>query len=164
MDQVKIRLIQSEDNAAIAAIIRNTLKEFGADKPGTVYFDDSTDNLFKLFRTEGSAYFVAIEENQIVGGAGVFPTEGLPAKTCELVKIYLTTNARGKGIAGKLMKCCFEAALKNGFTKIYIETMPELATAVKMYEKLGFTYLNGALGNSGHTGCNIFMIKELSNL
>lgn len=161
MEQVNIRPIQKEDNAAVAVIIRNALKEFGADKPGTVYYDETTDHLFELFQKEKSAYFVAIEDDEIFGGAGIYPTHGLPADTCELVKIYLAPAARGKGIAGQLMNCCFDNALKNGFTKMYIETMPELATAVRMYEKLGFSYLTQPMGNSGHTGCDIFMMMEL---
>ena len=161
MERITIRTIQQADNAAVATIIRNALKEFGADKPGTVYYDETTDHLFELFQKEKSAYVVAVEGNQILGGAGIYPTNGLPADTCELVKIYLAPVSRGKGIAGKLMKYCFDTALKNGFTKMYIETMPELTTAVKMYEKLGFAYLKQPMGNSGHTGCDIFMIKEL---
>ncbi len=161
MEQITIRPIQQKDNAAVAVIIRNALKEFGADKPGTVYYDETTDQLFELFQKEKSAYAVAIEKNKILGGAGIYPTDGLPPDTCELVKIYLAPYARGKGIAGQLMKFCFDTALKNGFRKMYIETMPELATAVKIYEKLGFTYLEQPMGNSGHTGCDIFMIKKL---
>ena len=34
---------------ASQSIIRRTLAEFGANKPGTVYFDPTTDDLFKLF-------------------------------------------------------------------------------------------------------------------
>jgi putative acetyltransferase len=59
------------------------------------------------------------------------------------------------------MERCFIIAKENDFEKLYIETMPELAIAVKMYEKFGFTYLKHPLGNSGHTGCNIWMLKEL---
>jgi putative acetyltransferase len=161
MKQINIRPIQREDNAAMAIIIRNALKEFGADKPGTVYYDETTDHLFELFQKEKSAYAVAVEGNQILGGAGIYPTNGLPHDTCELVKIYLSPAARGKGIGGQLMEFCFDSALKKGFTKMYIETMPELATAVKMYEKFGFTYLTQPMGNSGHTGCDIWMLKEL---
>lgn len=161
MEHLIIRSIKKEDNAAIAVIIRNALKEFGADKPGTVYYDDTTDHLFELFRQEKSAYAIAVQQEEVLGGAGIYPTSGLPADTCELVKIYLAPAARGKGIGKQLMEFCFDAALKNGFKKMYIETMPELSTAVKMYEKMGFIYLNGPLGNSGHSGCDIWMLKTL---
>jgi putative acetyltransferase len=61
----------------------------------------------------------------------------------------------------KLMKMCFHAAKDLGYRKIYLESMPQFSRAVTMYEKLGFTKLNGPLGNSGHTSCDIWMIKEL---
>jgi putative acetyltransferase len=156
-----IRHIQKEDNAALTFIIRSALKEFGADKPGTVYYDDSTDHLFELFQQSNSAYHVAVMENGIAGGAGIYPTEGLPVHTCELVKMYLAPWARGKGLARQLMQQCFETATAKGFQFVYLETMPELANAVKMYEQFGFEYLDHALGNSGHCGCNRWMLKKL---
>jgi putative acetyltransferase len=87
MSTVTIRNIQPGDNAALAVIIRNSLAEFGANKPGTVFFDPTTDALYELFQTPGSVYFIAEEEGKLLGGGGIFPTEGLPAKTCELVKM-----------------------------------------------------------------------------
>jgi putative acetyltransferase len=161
MGGITIRPIIREDNPVIAEIIRNALKEFGADKPGTVYYDDTTDHLYELFQKERSAYAVAVENGRLIGGAGIYPTDGLPADTCELVKIYLAPEARGKGIGGKLMRYCFDAAATFAFKKLYIETMPELAAAVEMYEKFGFTYLDQPIGNSGHSACNIWMLKEL---
>ena len=159
--EITITAIQIKDNAPLAIIIRNALKEFGADKPGTVYFDESTDHLFELFRQEKAAYFVAAEDGKILGGAGIYPTDGLSKDTCELVKMYLSPAARGKGMAKLLMQQCLQAAKENGFAKVYIETMPELSAAVGMYEKFGFTYLQQPLGNSGHCGCDIWMLKEL---
>jgi putative acetyltransferase len=44
---------------------------------------------------------------------------------------------------------------------MYLETMPELTIAVPMYEKNGFQYLEAPLGNSGHFGCAIQMLKQL---
>ena len=59
MNTFLIRTIQADDNKALATIIRDTLAEFKANKPGTVYFDPTTDNLFQLFETPDSAYFIA---------------------------------------------------------------------------------------------------------
>jgi putative acetyltransferase len=39
--------------------------------------------------------------------------------------------------------------------------MPELKKALSVYEKFGFKFLNGPMGNSGHTGCSLWMLKEL---
>ena len=156
-----IRLIEPKDNIALAAVIRAALTEFGANKPGTVYFDPTTDQLFQLFETPGSVYFVAEKDNQILGGCGIFPTVGLPDLTCELVKLYLAPNARGKGLGKALMLKAMSWAKEVGYENVYLETMPELSNAVTMYEQLGFNRLTKALGNSGHDGCSIWMLKPL---
>ncbi len=161
MEGVTIRPIQPEDNIVLAGIIRNTLAEFGANHPGTVYFDPSTDHLFELFRQTGSRYFVAVWQEEVVGGAGIFPSEGLPEGTCELVKMYLLPKARGTGLGRKLIRLALDFAKEAGYRQVYIETMPELKQAMKVYEKFGFYYLNGPMGNTGHTGCSIWMLCEL---
>ena len=161
MDNITIRSIEPGDNAALATIIRNALTEFNANKPGTVYFDESTDHLYELFQTEKAVYHVAVLDDQIVGGGGIYPTAGLDADTCELVKMYLSPAARGKGLGKLLMQECLNAAKKAGYKKLYLETMPELVVAVPLYEQFGFSYLKGPLGNSGHNGCGIWMVKLL---
>jgi putative acetyltransferase len=160
--EIYIRPIEPKDNSAIALIIRTALEEFGANKPGTVYFDASTDDLYNLFKNQvGSVYFVAVQDGLLLGGAGIFPTEGLPAGVCELVKMYLAKEARGKGLGQKMIGHVMNWAKENGYQTVYLETMPELSKAVNVYEKFGFQYLDGPMGNSGHSGCNLWMSKLL---
>lgn len=160
-ENINIRTIEPDDNAQLAKVVRNTLAEFGANHPGTVYYDPTTDALYELFRQPRSAYFVAVKDDQILGGGGVFPTEGLPADTCELVKMYLVPEARGIGLGKAIIEKCFETARNFGFSKIYLETMPELKQALIVYEKFGFSYLDGPIGNSGHFGCERWMMRIL---
>jgi putative acetyltransferase len=160
-DNITIRSIEPGDNAALAVIIRNALAEFGANKPGTVYYDPTTDALYQLFQTPGSCYYVAGQEGTILGGAGLFPSDGLPTGVCELVKMYLHPAARGLGLGRQLIDTCLSAARQMGYTKVYLETMPELRKAVAVYEQFGFNYLSGPMGNTGHFGCDVWMVKEL---
>ena len=156
-----IRKIITDDNAAMASIIRNSLLEFNAAKPGTVYFDETTDHLSNVFTEKRSAYFVVEIDNKIAGGSGFFPTKGLPKNTCELVKLYVSKEYRHNGYGQTLLNKCMEEAKKNGYEKMYLESMPELTNAIGMYEKNGFKKIQGPLGNSGHTGCDVWMIKQL---
>ncbi len=158
---MQIRPIEPGDNEALAKVIRTALAEFGANKPGTVYFDPTTDALYELFRTPGSFYYVATIDEVIVGGCGIFPTENLPQGTCELVKLYLAKEARGTGLGKQLMEISLSWAKENGYNQVYLESMPELAKAVSIYEKVGFKPLENPLGNSGHCGCDIWMLKAL---
>jgi putative acetyltransferase len=158
---VTIRPIKQKDNPIIAKIIRDTLEEFGANHPGTVYYDPTTDALFDLFKKEKSNYNIAEIDGKIVGGGGIYPTEGLPEDTCELVKMYLLPEARGTGLGSQLISKCLEQAKANGFSKVYLESMNELKAALKVYARMGFNYLEGPMGNSGHFGCPLWMLKEL---
>ena len=160
MNLPAIRPIQPADNPVIATIIRDTLAEFGANKPGTVYYDDTTDSLYEFFQKPGAAYFIASLNNEIVGGGGIFPTDGLPAYTCELVKMYLLPQARGTGLGRTLIEKSLDFAKDAGYKDVYLETMPELKQAQKVYAKFGFDYLKGPMGNSGHTGCSLWMLKK----
>jgi putative acetyltransferase len=161
MNNLLIRTIESGDNPFLAKIVKDTLAEFGANHPGTVYYDATTDTLFELFQKEGAAYFVAELNGEIVGGGGIYPTDGLPAATCELVKMYLLPQARGTGLGRTLIEKSIAFAKEAGYKQVYLETMPELKQALKVYAKFGFEYLKGPMGNSGHTGCSLWMLRSL---
>ena len=161
MPGIKLRTIQKEDNVQMAQIIRDTLTEFKANKPGTVYYDETTDQLFELFQKPGSIYYVALMDDEIVGGGGIYPSDGLPNGTCELVKMYLLPEVRGIGLGKRIIEECLAFAKENGYSQVYIESMPELENALKVYEKFGFKYISAPLGNTGHHGCEKWMLRSL---
>jgi putative acetyltransferase len=157
-----IRKIEEKDNRQLAVVIRDTLAEFGTNKPGTVFFDDTTDNLYQVFKNcPRSVYYVVTKDEKVLGGGGIYPTDGLPADTCELVKMYLLPEARGQGLGKLLIEKCLQFAKSEGYKNVYLETMPELKNALKVYEKLGFQYLDKPMGNSGHFGCDLWMMAPI---
>ncbi|WP_343632359.1 GNAT family N-acetyltransferase [Fluviicola sp.] len=158
---IAIDHIQPEDNAAIAQLIREVLTEFGANKPGTVFTDPTTDHLFELFRAAHSQYFIAKENGIVVGGCGIYPTTGLPEGCIELVKLYVAKSHRSAGLGKQLMEKSIAAAISEGFGEIYLETLPELHIAVGLYEHLGFEYLDRPYGDSGHFACDLWMSKKV---
>ena len=158
---VNFRNIRETDNKELAGLIRSVFREFKIDRPGTVYFDPTTDKLYDLFTSPGSVYWIAEEDGKMVGGCGIYPTPGLPEGCAELVKLYLLAPWRGVGIGRMLMEKCFESAKQIGYRQLYLESLPELEKAVSMYLKSGFKHITHSLGNSGHFGCNIWMTKDL---
>ena len=156
-----IRKIIPSDDKSLAIVIRRTLEEFKVDKPGTVYFDESTDHLSDIFTVNNCAYFVVEVDGEIAGGCGFYPTDGLPHDTVELVKMYLSNRFRRNGFGQKLLDKCMEEAKNAGNTRMYIETMHELIYAISMYKKNGFYHLDKPLGNTGHTGCDIWMTRKI---
>ena len=156
-----IRQIQKSDNQTLALLILNVFREFNIDRPGTVYTDQTTDNLYELFQQDLSTYWVAEENGILLGGCGIYPTEGLPEGCAELVKLYLSAESRGKGIGRLLLQVNINTAKKQGYRELYLESFPELDKAVEIYEILGFEQLDKPLGNSGHHACTLWMKKEL---
>lgn len=161
MSEIHIRPITAADNAAIAKIIRDTLTEFGTARPGTVYYDESTDRLSEVFTADGSCYYIAEQDGFILGGAGIYPTAGLDDDVCELVKMYLIPQVRRQGLGRKLIEHCIDFASHHGYRQIYLETMPELSLAISLYEKMGFSRLDAPLGSTGHFGCDIWMLRRI---
>ena len=97
----------------------------------------------------------------MLGGCGIYPTTGLPEGYAELVKLYLSADARGKGIGNELMQKSMESAKETGYTHLYLESFPDLSKAVSLYVKNGFMHLEKALGCSEHYACTIWMEKKL---
>jgi putative acetyltransferase len=161
---VIIRPIEKSDNPVIAELIRKVFREFKLSQTGTVYSDKTTDSLFELFQNPNAQYWVAELDNIILGGCGFFPTNGLPAGCAEIVKFYLSPEARGQGTGRELMQRICDSAKDLGYEELYLETFPELAATISMYEKAGFRHLKHPLGNSGHFACTIWMIKNLLSI
>ena len=161
MDIIIIRPIQQEDNTKIAAIIRGVFDELGAPKTGTAYADPVLDRLSTAYDGEKAVYYVAVIDGNVIAGAGIAPLENGPAGVCELQKMYASAAARGRGVGAKLMEACLKAAADFGYSQCYLETLPYMEAAQKLYKKYGFRYLNAPLGNTGHSSCPVWMLKEI---
>jgi putative acetyltransferase len=161
MSNLTLREIIPSDNPSLAKVIRDTFIEHDAPQRGTVFSDPTTDDLYTLFRQEGSILWVAEYDNEIVGCCGVYPTPGLDDGTVELVKFYLASKTRGLGVGRSLLTQSIESAKHLGYNRMYLESLPHYAKAVSIYEKIGFTPLSSPMGESGHTSCNIWMVKDL---
>ncbi len=157
-----IREIKPTDNKEVAKIIRSVILEMGAPKVGTAYEDKATDNMFETYQKEKSSYFVLEHNNTIVGSAGIAQLDNYDGNVCELQKMYFLPIARGKGLGSKLITICLEKAKELGFETCYLETLPYMKAAVKLYNKYGFKNLDKPMGNTCHYNCNVWMIKEIN--
>lgn len=161
MEDWIIREIKKEDNQAVAQLIRFVFDEMKIPKIGTAYEDPYLDLMFEAYNKPQSVYFVVEKEGEIVGCCGIAPLENGDPKICELQKMYFLPETRGLGIGSKMMEKCLQKARSFGFKKCYIETMPFMHAAQKLYVKSGFEYLNTPMGCTGHTSCPVWMLKEL---
>ena len=161
-----IRPIASVDDAAMAAIIRAVMPEFGAVGDGFAINDPEVDWMSRAYAQPRSAYFVVerdpVEHHGVVlGGGGVAPLDGGDGDTCELRKMYFLPQARGLGAGSAMMERCLQAARGFGFRHCYLETLCGMDAAMRLYERSGFRRIDAPLGDTGHGGCNTFYLLDL---
>ena len=158
---LKIREIQQQDNQQVKKVIQDVLVEMGVPKVGTAYEDKALDDMTAEYMAERKAYFVIEKNNQIIGCCGIGPLPGFEEKICELQKMYFLPEARGRGLGAQMMETCLKYAKSQGYKKCYIETLPYMKDACKLYKKTGFEELEKPLGNTGHYNCTVWLIKDL---
>ncbi|MGK0326213.1 MAG: putative acetyltransferase [Polaribacter sp.] len=156
-----IREITPTDNSEMANVVRSVILEMGAPKVGTAYEDTATDKMFETYQKVKATYFVVLHKNKVIGGAGIAQLDNYEGNVCELQKMYFLPIARGKGLGTKLISICLEKAKEFGFKSCYLETLPYMKAAVKLYERNGFIGLKEPMGNTCHYACNVWMIKHL---
>ncbi len=155
---MNIRIIEKNDNQQIGDLVQNVLMEMGAPKIGTAYADPYLFNLSEVYSEPKTVYFVIENNGKIIGGAGIGILEN---DICELQKMYFLPECRGLGLGSQLMEMCLEKAKSFGYEKCYLETMPYMISAQKLYKKFGFENIDAPIGNTGHTSCPVWMIKNL---
>lgn len=156
-----IRPIQADDDAAMAAVIRTVMPEFGACGSGFAISDPEVDWMSRAYSAPRSAYFVVERDGVVLGGGGVAQLEGGDAGTCELRKMYFLPEARGLGAGAATMAHCLDAARGFGFSRCYLETLTGMDAAMRLYERSGFRRIDGPMGATGHGGCNTFYLLDL---
>ncbi|MCH5209258.1 MAG: GNAT family N-acetyltransferase [Oscillospiraceae bacterium] len=158
-----IREIQARDNKIVEEIIRSCLLEFGGKREGTAWWDPDLGRFSEIYNTEEKKYWVAeTAELEIVGGVGIAPLAGAENdRICELQKMYCIPKVRGTGVSHKLIGTALEHARKY-YDKCYLETFGNMNAAQKFYEKYGFERIDKPLGNTGHYGCDVMYIKQLT--
>lgn len=161
MTDFLLRPIRPEDDAAVAALIRTVMPEFGAVGDGYAINDPEVDWMAKAYSAPRCAYFVVERDGVVQGGGGIAPLAGGDGDTCELRKMYFMPSLRGLGAGTALMAACLDAARAHGFKRCYLETLRGMDAAQKLYARSGFQRLDAPMGDTGHGGCNTFMAREL---
>lgn len=160
-NNIIIREITLADDHEVAKVIRSVLLEFGVPKVGTAYEDKALDCMTETYSKPTSVYYVVDKAGKIIGGAGIAPLDNFEGNVCELQKMYFLPEARGLGLGKIMIEKCLAKAKDLGFESCYLETLPYMEAATKLYVNMGFTSLNAPLGNTGHYSCNVWMLKKL---
>ena len=159
--RLEIRPLEPADVPALLTIIAGSRAEYGIAEKGVDLLEPADRALYATYQRQRTLYFVALVDGEIVGGAGVAPLSGADPLTCELQRMYLRADARGRGIGDALLQRCIAAARQFLYVRCYLETVTQMRPALEFYGRHGFRDLQAPLGRTGHEHNDRWMMRPL---
>jgi len=156
-----IRLLEPADVPALLTIIADSRAEYGLAERRVDLLEPADRELYVTYQRPRSLYFVAVVDGEVVGGAGVAPLPGADPLTCELQRMYLRRDLRGRGIGEALLKRCLAAARQFLYVRCYLETIKQMQPALEFYGRHGFHALASRMGDTGHVHNDRWMMRPL---
>jgi putative acetyltransferase len=116
-------------------LVYAVLDEYGLEPdPGAT--DADLDDIEQSYFARGGAFSVLeTQDGTIIGAYGLYRMD---EHTCELRKMYLHADYRGKGLGKRLLEDALAQARDRGFTKVVLETASVLKEAIALYQSYGF--------------------------
>jgi putative acetyltransferase len=135
LGEEKVMRIQRYDESRkeeVNNVILGVLKEHGFEYDKLK--DADLKDIKGYYFESGGTFFVGIEDSKVIGTAGV---RKLESNICEIRRIYLKNDFRGKGNGKKLFITALDFAEKN-CSNVVLKTDSTLTKAIDMYLKHGF--------------------------
>ena len=123
---VELRLARADDLDAVIAIER-------AAYPTDAW---SAEAMGSQLENPNTHYVIAVEEDRIVGYAGLLAPRGL--ETAEVHTVTVAEGYRRRGIGRRMLVALLEEATARGATEVFLEVRVDNPSAQDLYRSLGF--------------------------
>lgn len=150
---MEIRLCEgNQDIQALAVLAKEIWNEYFITIISQEQIDymvnkfQSYDALSQAIHHEGYTYFLAFEQQELIGYCGVKPDE----QRLFLSKLYLRSDMRGKGYASLLLERAIDFARELHKQALYLTCNKYNAHTLAVYEKKGFYQIDAVQSDIGH--------------
>lgn len=137
----------------------NNILEQGEDVASCLKSQHLNDELRDMKTKYGLPYgrmYLALVEGNIAGCVALTKNN---EDYCEIKRLYLRPQFRGMGISKALTEKVIADAKEIGYKYMRLDTFPFMKSAIKLYEKYGFYYVEKYNDNPAETA--IFMQLNL---
>ena len=100
------------------------------------HYDDEKENPSLKYALPDGRLYLDISDDGIARGC--IALRKLSDEKGEVKRLYVCPEYRGNGIATALVERIIEDARNIGYKELYLDTLPELESAVKLYKSFGF--------------------------
>ena len=100
------------------------------------HYDDEKENPSLKYALPDGRLYLDVSDDGIARGC--IALRKLSDGKGEVKRLYVRPEYRGNGIATALVERIIEDARNIGYKELYLDTLPELESAVKLYKSFGF--------------------------
>lgn len=99
-------------------------------------FDQELANLPGSYAPPKGRLFLVYESDQLAGSIALRPIDHT---TCEMKRLFLRSDFRGKGLGRKMVESILKEAQTIGYLRIRLDTIPgRMSEAISLYRSFGF--------------------------
>jgi ribosomal protein S18 acetylase RimI-like enzyme len=115
-------------------VVRELILEYAS----ALGVDLSFQDLDRELATLASFYELILVANQGDRAAGCVALRRLDQTTCEMKRLYVRPEFRGHNLGRTLAERIIDEARRRGYSRMRLDTLPTMTTAIPLYESLGF--------------------------
>lgn len=98
-------------------------------------FDEELKTLHLQYNLPKGCLVLIFEDFNVIGCAAI---REFKDQNCELKRMYLKPKYRGMSLGKKLLQFMFDKAKELGYTKMLLDTLPQMKQAQSLYAQFGF--------------------------
>jgi ribosomal protein S18 acetylase RimI-like enzyme len=117
--------------------------------------NDELNNFPEKYKEPEGAFIIAKDNSNIVGCVGIRKIEN---NICEMKRLFVNDNYKGKGIGKRLVEIIIEEAKNKNYKKIRLDTLGTMESALKIYYKNGFNKIEPYYNNPGD---NVIYLEKI---
>lgn len=130
--------LHSADSASDLEWIRTLFREY-ADSLGVNLdyqgFEEEVRELPGKYAPPAGTLLLAFDDDDVVGCVGVRPIDD---ETAEMKRLFVRPLGRGLGLGRTLAEAAIRFATETGYSRIRLDTLPQMQRAQELYRTLGF--------------------------
>ncbi|MGB0721643.1 MAG: GNAT family N-acetyltransferase [Gammaproteobacteria bacterium] len=123
------------DESAVLALVEAALTPYALPMK-LQSTDRDVQDIKAHYDDRGGLFRILEDKGRVVGSYGLFPLEN---GDCELRKMYLLPEYKGRGLGKRLLEEALERAPALGFKRVELESNSCLTEAMTLYRRYGFT-------------------------